>query len=617
MITNSRLHKTFIYWSLGILSFLMKGSLWAADPSVTLRVPQVVELGERFELAIVINARPSDVTPPSLSDFRLLGGPSTSQSSSFSMVNGKTTQSVETSYSYYVEATKIGKFTLQPAKATIDGKTYFSSSHTIEVVAGSGGSSGGATQNPTTTATTTPENSNSLYIKLLPEKQTLFQGEALPVSLKIYTREQLVSLGNLTFPDLSGFYRQDISIPPLERLERENVEGVIYNTGLLARFVLFPQKSGALQIGTFGVDCGIQEAGPAYSGSLFDDFFGSRRTIQKTIASTPLPITVLPLPSGAPEDFSGAVGSYKLSVQSDKLQLKAHEAFTLVVEISGEGNSKLLDAPTISLPAEFERYDPKITSTPDASGVSGKKRFEFLIIPRQAGTFSIPAVHFTYFNPKTKQYATETSQPIQIEVGAGVEGTQLLSGSDQPGQSVQSLGKDIRFIKTGRPDFYKAESFFFGSLAFWLWIVIPLGLFITGVILRRKRILKYADTVVMKHHKANKFAEKRLKQAALLMQKGLPEPFYEEVSRAMWGYLSDKLSIPTSELSREKAVESLQKLGVDQLLIDEVVQWLDACEYVRYAPSATRMEMHELYKAAGLLIGKMQMAIREIMKRKS
>lgn len=625
MITNSRLRNTFLIWTLGILSFLSMGSLWAADPSVTLRAPQVVEVGERFELAIVINARASNVTPPPLNGFRLLGGPSTSQSSSFSMVNGKTTQSVETSYSYYVEATQTGSFTLQPAKAVVDGKEYYSATHTIEVVAGSRGSNAGATGatgangNPSATANSASatQGGSTLYLKILPAKQTLYQGEALPVSLKIFTRERLVSLGNLLFPDLAGFYRQDIAIPPLESLERENVGGIVYNTGVLASLVLFPQKSGELQIGTFTVDCGIQEAGQGYTGSLFDDFFGSQRTIQRTIASTPANLTVIPLPSGAPEGFSGAVGNYQLSVQADKLQLKAHEAFTLTVEIRGEGNIKLIDAPVVSLPSEFERYDPKITASVGASGVSGLKKFEYLIIPRQTGTFSIPPVQFSYFNPQTKQYATVYSQPLQIEVMPGEEGSQVVSGNGLPGQSVQSLGKDIRFIKTGRPDFFKADSFFFGSFAFWLWIVIPVILFVTGVVLRRKRILKYSDTVVMKHHKANKFAAKRLKLAASLMHKGLPEPFYEEVSRAMWGYLSDKLSIPTSQLSRENAVESLRKLGVDESLTQEVVQWLDACEYARYAPSATRMEMHDLYNAAVQLIGKMQIAIREIMKRKS
>ena len=624
MITNRTYSKPFRYWAILIIWLTTLGALRAADPSVTMRVPGVVEVGERFEIEIVVNARPSSLTPPSFADFRLLGGPSTSQSSSFSIVNGKTSQSIETSYSYVVAATKPGKLTLQPARAVVDGKEYVSPSYTIEVVAASGNSGGVASSNPSGQAGQTQsgegspssQSGNTLYIRLIPEKNTLYQGEPLAVTLKIFSREQLVSLGNLTFPDLAGFFRQDIEIPALDRLERENVNGTLYNTGVLARFVLFPQKSGELGIGSFGVDCGIQEAGPAPTGSLFDDFFGSQRTIQRTLSSTPAQIKVLPLPTGAPDSFSGAVGNFQLSLSADKVQLKAHEAFSVTVEIKGEGNVRLLDAPPMLFPPEFETYDPKITTEIEPSGLRGTKRFEYLIIPRRSGSFSIAPATFSFFNPRNKQYASVTSSALQIEVAEGQEGSLSVGAERQSGQNVQELGKDIRFIKTGRPDFHIAGSFFFGSLLFWLWILIPLALFITGVIVRRKRIMKYADAVVMKHHKANKFASKRLKSAAVLMQKGFPEPFYEEVSRAMWGYLSDKLSIPTSELSREKAVTSLRNLGVDNGLIEEVVQWLDACEYARYAPAATRMEMHDLYRAAEMLIGKMQVVIRELMKGK-
>ena len=627
MITNRTYSKPFRYWAILIIWLTTLGALRAADPSVTMRVPGVVEVGERFEIEVVVNARPSSLTPPSFADFRLLGGPSTSQSSSFSVVNGKTSQSIETSYSYVVAATKPGKLTLQPARAVVDGKEYVSPSYTIEVVAASGNSGGEASSNQagqtgqagqtqSGEGTASSQSGNTLYIRLIPEKSTLYQGEPLAVSLKIFSREQLVSLGNLTFPDLAGFFRQDIEIPTLDHLERENVNGTLYNTGLLARFVLFPQKSGELRIGSFGVDCGIQEAGPAFTGSLFDDFFGSQRTIQRTISSNSAQIEVLPLPTGAPESFSGAVGNFQLSISADKEQLKAHEAFSVVVEIKGEGNIRLLDAPPVLFPPEFETYNPKITTEMEVSGLRGIKKFEYLIIPRRSGSFSIAPVTFSFFDTRNKQYASVTSSALQIEVAEGKEGTSAIVAEAQGGQNVQQLGKDIRFIKTGRPDFHKADSFFFGSLLFWLWILIPLTLFITGVIVRRKRILKYADAVVMKHHKANKFASKRLKSAAALMQKGFPEPFYEEVSRAMWGYISDKLSIPTSELSREKAVTSLRDLGVDNGLIEEVVQWLDACEYARYAPAATRMEMHDLYRAAEMLIGKMQVVIRELMKGK-
>ena len=571
----------------------------AEDVTLYVEAQEVATLGERFEFSVTINAKPSEVIPPDFAPgFKVLGQPSVMQSSSFGMSNSGITQSAKVTYGYTLQALAVGKHTIQPVKIVVNGKTYFSEPKTIEVLeqGQSGASASGGT-----------------FLRAVPEKLRIYNGEALPVAIKVFTQENLVSLGNPVFPEISGFYRQDVKIPPLERLVRESVDGNIYGTGVISKFVFFPQKAGTLKIGSFSIDCGIEGAASARSRGFINPF--EDRTITKNISSPELSIEVMPLPTGAPVSFTGGVGKFTISASIDKKELNANDAFTLAVEIKGSGNIKLLEAPNIMFPQEFEVFEPKVTSQTAESAVDGVKKIEYVIIPRIAGEYSIPAIDFSYFDPSDKAYRTVSSESMHIKAGQGKDSPGTAYGRERVlGEDIKYIGKDIRYIKSGRTNIRPEGKFFFGSVIFWLWLIIPLVLFAAVTYWQRARIRKFSDVRVLKNHKANRFAAKRLKKAAKFMEAGQTEAFYEEVLGAMWGYLSDKLNIPTANLSRERAIELLSEAGADTSLTDEIIQWLDTCEFARYAPAAAEMEMNSIYNAAEMLIGKMQNTIRGALK---
>ena len=591
-----------------LMSVICSGINAADDVTVSIEAPGVVTLGENFEFIVVINTKPSEFTPPALTPaFRILRGPNSSSSFSMNMINGKVTQSEKISYSYILQASTVGKHVIQPVKMVVGGKTYSSAPKTIEVLNPSQSGSDQAAAQGTSSAS----DGSTLYLRAIPEKLRVYNGEALPVTIKIFSRENLVSLDNPIFPEISGFYRQDVKVPPLNSLTRENVNGTIYDTGILSKFVFFPQKTGNLKIGSFSIDCGIEGLASTRSRSILDSFFDNIRTTIKTISSPELNIEVMPLPAGAPVSFTGGVGRFTISASVDKKELKTNEAFTLTVEIKGSGNIKLLEIPNIIFPQEFEVYDPKITNQTAESVTEGIKRIEYLIIPRITGEHTIPPIAFSYFNPSDKVYSTVSSGSVSIKVGEGKDSPAYSSGQEgMLSENIKYFGKDIRYIKGGRTNIKPEGQFFFGSFVFWFWLIVPLALFSVITYRQRARIRKFSDVRVLKHHKANKFAAKRLKKAAKYMESEQPEAFYEEVLGAMWGYLSDKLNIPTSDLSRERTVEMLSEAGADISLIEEIVQWLDTCEYARYAPSSPGIEMDFIYSAAENLIGKMQNTIR-------
>jgi hypothetical protein len=476
---------------------------------------------------------------------------------------------------------------------------------------GSGGSSNAQPGNQNKSQTEQVSTDGNIFIRIFADKKNVMQGEYLTVTVKLYSKLNITSIDNVEFPTFEGFFKQDIETPPIRSLERENVNGEIYGTGVLKKFILIPQKNGELKINPMTLDCNVQQQ--VRSRGVFDDFFGpSVQTVPVKLKSKPVTINVKPLPANTPESFNGAVGKFTFDAKLDKKKVKTNDAITLKINISGNGNIKLIDAPKINFPPDFDTYDPKVTLNTSATngGVSGSKIFEYLLIPRNPGEFNISPVAFTYFDVASNQYKTLSSGEfdITVEKGAETQATSVVSGLAK--EDVKFIGKDILFIKTNNFSLSKINTFFFGSIWFYLIYIVGIILFAVVVWMRRRIIRQNANVAFVRNRMADKFASKRLKQANIHLKANAKEQFYEEVLKAIWGYLSDKLNISLSELSRDTARDILEKRNVDEQTVQLFIQIVDNCEYARYAPASSEITLHEDYDKAIELITKLQQKLR-------
>ncbi len=589
-------------------AFLLALPAWAAEKVVfTMEAPQVVELGEQFRLAFTVNAKGQNLKLPDLADFEVLMGPSTSQNTSFQIINGVSSQSVSFSYLYILRAKKEGKFNINAASITVDGTEYKSNVQNIEVVKGSAKPSTGGVDTPTSTPGTISK--NDLFVKLNLDKRSLYKGEHLTATIKIYSRVNLNGFEDISIPNFEGFWAQDILLPQQISLQRETYNGEIYNVGTLKKTLLFPQQTGNIQIGAVKIDCIVQQR-VKKSQSMFDDFFDSFANVKATIVSEPVSVNVSPLPS-PPEGFSGAVGRFDIRSSITSRNVRENDAITIKLDVNGNGNIKLINPPKISFPADFEVYDPKTNSNFNSSdqGLIGNITFEYLFLPRFAGTYTIPALKFVYFDTSTKKYVTKATEEYQIRVEKG-DGTHAQTVNAVAKEDLKQIGSDIRYIKAANLKLKPKGYTFFGSFAFYLLYIGGALTLLAIYLLNQKRIRENANVARMKNKKASKVALKRLKEASGHLQTGADEKFYESVTRAFWGYLSDKLTIPASELSREKASEELSKHAVSTGIIERFVQILDTCEYARFAPGGGSAKMKELYDEATEVMSVMEKEIK-------
>ena len=603
---------------LSILFIISTAALQAQNVSVTVDCPRIVRVGEPFQMAVQVNADATNLKLPEMSAFTIVRNFGRSSSSSMSLINGKVSRSMQVTFNYVVQANEEGTQEIGPVEVTVDRKTYQSAPVTVQVVAGNASTSTQSQQNAGTTGVQTDNSqvqsdSREVFVDVLTDRRQVYQGEYLHATVKLFSRLQVANIGNVDFPTFDGFFKQEVETPPLRSLNQEQLNGVTYLTGVLRNYVLFPQKSGTLTINPCKMEVGINQRVQSRSRSIFDefdDFFGrSVQTIPREVSSRPVTITVLPLPEGKPESFSGGVGQMKFEATINKTETKANDPVTLKVTVSGNGNMKFVDAPRINFPPDFEVYDPKISTKLNATSTSGSKIFEYLIIPRHGGTYKIPAIDFSYFDPQTRQYNTLHSDECTLTVERGEEqpGGAVVSGVTR--EDVKYLGKDVRYIKTGKMKLRQTSNHFFGTWQFWLWYLVPLTAFAVIVYFRRKYIRKYANVALVKNRKANRYAAKRLKQARTFMNNEQKEQFYEELSRALWGYLSDKLNIPVAELSKDNAKTVMEQRHVDTALADEFTAVIDDCEFARYAPAAVGSDMNALYSRAVEVINKIQKVV--------
>ncbi len=590
--------KKLIYLTLFLL---ILSNVMAQKVSFTASAKKVVAVGEQFRLTYSVNAKPSSFSPPDLSAFNY-SGPSQSSSSNIQMINGKVSQSVNYTYTYYLQAVKAGKFTLGKAKVQVNGKSYTSNTLEIEVVKGAA-----PNQNAGNRQNAGQITGDDLFVRVEVNKRNVFVGEQIIAKIKIYTRVSLVGFEDSKFPNFNGFWTQEIQTPSQISLQRENVNGNIYQVGTLKEMILFPQKSGDLIIEPADITCVLRKR--VRPRSFFDNGY---RDYSKKIVSPKVKITVKQLPFNKPENFTGAVGSYKFETSIDKNQCKTNDAITLKVKISGNGNIKLVEKPNINFPADFEVYKPKenVNVKNTKNGSVGKKTFEYVLIPRHAGDFKIPPIEFCYFAPTMKSYKTLSGQEFVISVEKGEENDNNIQYIGAGKKNIVTQDVDIRYIKISDLSLSPVGKFYAGSLSFYLVYGISSLIFVLIIVIRRKKIKENANIAGMKNKKANKISRKRLKKASLHLKNSNKEAFYVEVLGAIWGYLSDKLSIPVSELNKENVQQHLEKHAIAEQTITNLTDLIDKCEFARYAPSAVSGEMDTVFKSAENIIGTLESKLR-------
>jgi len=578
-------------------------------------VPKVLRVGEQFQLVYEINKDVSELQIPELNDFQLLGGPSTSSSSSIQIINGKTTRSSKYTYTYYLSALKDGIYTIAPATAKIKKDTYKSNAVKIEVIKGKSSTS---QTTPSTASPAAKSSSNvdthageDLFIRLLVDKKNAYIGEQIIAWIKIYSKINITQIDpNFKAPEFTGFYQQPFEIPPLRALERENVNGEIYGTGILRKIVLYPQKSGEIIIQPFDIDVAYQKQVKRKSRSIFDDFFGPTvQNVPVKLKSKAVKLNIKSLPASMPSSFTGAVGNFRMSASINKTQVKTNDAVTLKVNIFGKGNIKLIDEMEFEFPPALETFKP-IVKTKQDNVLEGSQSFEYTIIPRYAGDFKIGPIEFTYFNPSTRSYKILKSQEFNISVAKGEEDTTTVVISGLSKEDVKLLSSDIIFIKNKPFNLTPKNKFIFGSTRFYAMYLISLMLFLLIILFRRKRIKRNANIKLVKNRRANKFARKRLKKASGFMRQNNRKTFYDEVLKAMWGYLSDKLNIPIADLSKDTSREALIRNKINDNLMNKFYDIIDSCEYARYSPGDESSEMQKLYNDAIKTIIKLQQKLR-------
>jgi hypothetical protein len=578
----------------------------------TMEGPDVVAMGEQFRLSFTLNENGSDLQLPDLSNFDVLMGPSTSQSSSFQMINGKTTQSVSFSYTFVLRAKKEGKFTIRPASIKASGKTYESNSLDIQVVKGqpqqAAAQQGQQSQQGQATDDVTPIGSvskDNLFVKLNLDKTSVSKGEQILATVKLYISQNVPLNGfdEVKLPSYEGFWTKEINVPQQVNFTREVYNGKIYQMGILKKTILFPQQTGTIRIDPFEITCLVRQRVRQQQG-FFDDFFDNYRVVKAKVVSDPIAVSVKELPK-QPANFSGAVGNFSFSGSLDKSNVKSNEAVTLKLTVNGKGNLGLINAPKITLPQDFEAYEPKTTDHTAASdnGLSGSITFEYLFIPRFAGNFTIPAVDFVFFNPSARQYETNSTQAFQINVIKGSDDQNASVVNSYSKEDVKMIGKDIRFIKQNKVKLKTKGSSFYGTFEFYAIYLLSLIAFAVIYFVNRKKIKESANLALVRNKRANKVALKRLKEAAGFLKNNHAEKFYEAVIKALWGYLSDKLSIPVADLNRERASAALLNKGIDQEIVSELMKIIDDCEFARYAPAAFSGTMKEVYDGAAKVMG--------------
>ncbi|MEG1664304.1 MAG: BatD family protein [Mucinivorans sp.] len=600
--------KIYVKFLTIISLLLMQGLAWAAPVSFEVNSPEVVAQGERFSVEFTLsNAQGSGFVAPSFTGLDVLAGPTVSSGTQISIINGVQKSSSSQTYTYVVVARQKGKAHVSTASVTAEGKTYSTKALTIEVVADGAASSSTQRQAPSGELA-----SDDILLRMEVNKSSVYKGEAIVATLKLYTRVGIAGLENAKYAAFNGFWAQELTVPRAESV-RATVGGKVYESQVIRQWLLYPQKAGQLVIEQTNFTVVAQVATAVSSGSsLFDQFMGGGTTyenVRRQIMAPVVRIAVKELPAPAPAGFAGAVGRFTLQANLSSGSVAANTGGSIILKLSGAGDFPLIETPKIVLPAAFEQYDTKTEDQINNTtlGTSGTRTWEFPFIARAEGEYNIPAVEISYFDTATKSYKTLSSGQFKITITKAASGSQtagaIVSGVTK--EDLKMLGQDIRFIKVGAPEFRSSEGGLLWSWSFFLIFGLEILLFVLVLFLLRKIIASRADVVRTKNKKANKVAIRRLKRAKSFMQQGVKVSFFEEMLRALWGYMGDKLSIDVANLTKERIKTTLTDKGVEQTQIDEFMALMSECEFAQYSPDGA-VEMESIYLRALEVIGNME-----------
>ena len=585
---------------------------------IRVSTPSRVEAGENFRVSF-------KVTTQDVDDFRsglhstdvveVIAGPYTSSESSFQMVNGHTSSSSSITYTYTLYAAKSGVYNIPAAHARVGGKQISSRPAKVTVVGSAQGRGNNSPKmheddnyQPHMKAAGSAISGRDLFIKVSANKKKVYEQEPILLTYKVYTLVDLTQLEG-KMPELTGFHTQEIPLPQQKSFHIERVNGKPYRTVTWSQYVMYPQMTGKMEIPSITFKGIVVHQNR--SVDPFEAFFNGGSgyvEVKRNIVAPSIKIDVLPLPH-KPANFSGGVGKFNISAQLNKNELKAGDPLSLRIVVGGIGNLKLIKQPVVNFPKDWDKYDPKVTDKTKltSNGLEGNMIYDILAVPRNQGHYTIPPVELTYYDTSLNQYKTIKTQSFEIEVakGDGSRSSVVDYSKDQP--------KDIKDIKKGEAELHSVDNFFFGSVGYLMSLLIPFAAFVALLVIFHKRAIDNADLVKMKGKKANKIATKRLRQANKLMLAGKTNEFYDEVLRALWGYVGDKLNMPAEKLSRENISEKLQSHNVDDNTISKFLSAIDDCEMMRFAPGDPEGNMNKTFESAMTAI----MEIENVMKKKS
>ncbi|MEZ4722495.1 MAG: BatD family protein [Flavobacteriales bacterium] len=563
-----------------------------------------VGVGERFQISYDLEGGDGKrFVQPTFNGFRLLSGPNTS--SNMQWVNGQFSSSQ--SYSFILLAEKEGEFLIDDATIEVKGQKLSSGPLNIKVIQGR--TTNQPQQHPQhaqqAQQSATPDDlSSNLFMKLFLDKKEAYVGEQIIATYKLYINAQVINYAN-NRPVFNGFYAQDVEIDPNTNMTSEVINGRQFRVATMKKVVLTPQTTGDIEVPPLEMEMAVRVQDQPKGRSIFDQFFGSYRNVKVEVNSNAEKVKIKPLPRNEqPGDFGGAVGKYSLNVKTDRTEVNVNEAVNLTVTIEGKGNIELIAVPEIEFPQDFETYEPKVKQniSINGSGTSGKKTFEYVVIPRYAGDFELEPITMSYFDPQSGKYKRLDSEPVKLHVNrtANSNSSNDVAYMAPKKEDVQILGKDIRFIKQETSELKQHEDSFFGTTGFYALSTLPVAGMGLAVLLISGIRRRDSDLTLVKSRKARSMAKKRLAHATKLIN-GNDKEFYEEIFKALYGYLSDKFSIPVSELNKETIDEHLKGRGIAESLATELRKALDECEMARFAPGVVRGKPDMLEASASII----------------
>ncbi|MDB5141901.1 MAG: protein BatD [Mucilaginibacter sp.] len=571
-----------------IISFLLLQTtlLFATDVKLTASASKSeVGVGEQFEVDFIINGSGDRFTAPDFGTFKLISGPNISPSTT--VVNGVTVPG--TTFGYILSATKEGTFTITAAAIVVNRHTLLSNPLKIKVQGQAPPQQKPQSQAASPDDNPAPNNtdlSKSLFIKADVSKTKVYTGEQINVRYRVYTRVDLEASQLDKAPDLNGFWSQDVvKKNPNAVWSTETRNGIRYSVATIKQTIISPEHAGDLTIDPLIMTFIARVKLPPRQ--FLKNPYGNFDEVKYQAKSAAVVIHAAPLPvEGKPTDFSGAVGSFSVYSDIDKKELKANETINYTFEVKGAGNLNLVNAPRITPPVDFEKYDPKTTDriTVDSNGISGSRQFNYLLIPRHQGNYKLELAHFTYFDPAAKKYVTLPVNTFDIKVNKGdvQVNVPVFNSADQ--QDIKMLGNDIRYIKTSSAGLHKDGSGFYNSAFYYMLLLLGPFSFVAAYFYHRWRISYNSDLVLVKSRKAGRIAAKHLAEAKKELAGGNKVAFFAAIARGLYGYLSDKLDIPFADLNKENITGRLKAKSVSDPVIQQLNDTMDSCEMARFAP---------------------------------